>query len=72
MGEDRVMLGSDYPYPLGEQQVGALIRSHQSLPAGAREKLLHANATRFFGLGGAGTARDRAAHNGATAARRTA
>ena len=22
MGEERVMLGSDFPYPLGEQQVG--------------------------------------------------
>jgi aminocarboxymuconate-semialdehyde decarboxylase len=50
MGEDRVMLGSDYPYPLGEQQVGNLIRSHEALPARAREKLLHRNASRFFGL----------------------
>ena len=50
MGEDRVMLGSDYPFPLGEQQVGSLIRSHESLPGTTREKLLHANATRFFGL----------------------
>src|SRR5579863_8831412 len=50
MGEDRVMLGSDYPFPLGEQQVGSLIRSHESLPARTRECLLHANATRFFGL----------------------
>ena len=50
MGEERVMLGSDYPFPLGEQQVGNLIRSHESLPARTRECLLHANATRFFGL----------------------
>ena len=52
MGEDRVMLGSDYPYPLGEQQVGSLIRSHPTLPAAARAKLLHANARAFFGLEG--------------------
>ena len=52
MGEERVMLGSDYPFPLGEQQVGNLIRSHESLPARTRECLLHANATRFFGLEG--------------------
>jgi len=26
MGEDRVMLGSDSPFPLGEQTVGALVR----------------------------------------------
>jgi len=50
MGEDRVMLGSDYPYPLGEQQVGSLIRAHGGLSEGTREKLLHENATRFFGL----------------------
>jgi len=53
MGEDRVMLGSDYPFPLGEQQVGGLIRAQQGLPGGVREKLLHANAARFFGLSGA-------------------
>ncbi len=53
MGEDRVMLGSDYPYPLGEQQVGRLIRAHPTLPERARAKLLHANATRFFDLEGA-------------------
>jgi aminocarboxymuconate-semialdehyde decarboxylase len=50
MGEDRVMLGSDYPYPLGEQQVGSLIRSNAALSERAREKLLHTTATRFFGL----------------------
>ena len=59
MGEDRVMLGSDYPYPLGEQQVGSLIRSHPTLPERARAKLLHANATGFFHLeGGARLKRD--------------
>ena len=55
MGEDRVMLGSDYPYPLGEQRVGSLIRSHPTLPAAVRDKLLHANAARFFGLAAADT-----------------
>lgn len=50
MGEDRVMLGSDYPYPLGEQQVGALIRA-TDLADAARRKLLGANAAAFFGLG---------------------
>jgi aminocarboxymuconate-semialdehyde decarboxylase len=51
MGEDRVMLGSDYPFPLGEQQVGSLVRSHRGLSPRVREKLLHSNARRFFGLG---------------------
>jgi aminocarboxymuconate-semialdehyde decarboxylase len=44
------MLGSDFPFPLGEQQVGSLIRSHTGLPAATRERLLHTNARHFFGL----------------------
>jgi aminocarboxymuconate-semialdehyde decarboxylase len=67
MGEDRVMLGSDYPFPLGEQQVGNLIHSQEALPAPTREKLLHANATAFFGLDGG-----RTAMSGASATRRSA
>jgi aminocarboxymuconate-semialdehyde decarboxylase len=50
MGEDRVMLGSDYPFPLGEARVGRLVRDMQGLSAGAKEKLLVGNATRFLGL----------------------
>jgi aminocarboxymuconate-semialdehyde decarboxylase len=50
MGEERVMLGSDYPFPLGEQRVGSLIRDMESLQAGARQKLLVDNARRFLGL----------------------
>ena len=26
MGADRVMLGSDYPFPLGEERAGKLVR----------------------------------------------
>jgi len=50
MGEDRVMLGSDYPFPLGEQRVGRLIRDMDQISAGARQKLLADNAQRFLGL----------------------
>jgi aminocarboxymuconate-semialdehyde decarboxylase len=50
MGEERVMLGSDYPFPLGEQRVGALIRDLPGLGADARRKLLAGNAQRFLGL----------------------
>jgi aminocarboxymuconate-semialdehyde decarboxylase len=50
MGEDRVMLGSDYPFPLGEQRVGSLVRDMRDLGEGAREKLLAGNARRFLGL----------------------
>jgi aminocarboxymuconate-semialdehyde decarboxylase len=49
MGADRVMLGSDYPFPLGEERVGALVRE-SSLPQRDKAKLLGANATRFLGL----------------------
>jgi aminocarboxymuconate-semialdehyde decarboxylase len=49
MGEDRVLLGSDYPFPLGEHRVGELIRSsHLTAPAKAR--LLGENAGTFLGL----------------------
>jgi tryptophan 2,3-dioxygenase len=50
MGEDRVLLGSDYPYPLGEQHIGALIRG-SDLPVQAKSKMLGGNAAEFFGIG---------------------
>ena len=49
MGEDHVMLGSDYPYPLGEEHIGELIRQSQ-FSAEAKGKMLAGNATEFFGL----------------------
>jgi aminocarboxymuconate-semialdehyde decarboxylase len=50
MGEDHVMLGSDYPYPLGEEHIGELIRKSR-FPAEAKQKMLAGNAAEFFGLG---------------------
>jgi aminocarboxymuconate-semialdehyde decarboxylase len=47
-GEDRVMLGSDYPFPLGETEPGALIRSVPELAA-ARTRLLGDNALLWLG-----------------------
>jgi len=49
MGVDRVMLGSDYPFPLGEERVGSLIRQ-SNLPPDTKTRLLSANAIRFLGL----------------------
>lgn len=49
MSEDRVMLGSDYPFPLGEHNIGSLIRSSQ-LAQSAKQKLLGENAARFLRL----------------------
>jgi aminocarboxymuconate-semialdehyde decarboxylase len=50
MGEDRVVLGSDYPFPLGEQVVGQMIREDQGLDANLRAKLMGKNAARFLNL----------------------
>lgn len=50
MGDTRVMLGSDYPFPLGEDRVGSLIRGMDGLSAAARRNLLVDNARRFLGL----------------------
>jgi aminocarboxymuconate-semialdehyde decarboxylase len=50
MGIDRVMLGSDYPFPLGEQRIGRLVRDAAVLSDAAKARLLGANAAAFFGL----------------------
>jgi tryptophan 2,3-dioxygenase len=49
MGADRVLLGSDYPFPLGEERVGALIRESR-MSAETKTKLLGANAQTWLGL----------------------
>jgi len=49
MGEDRVMLGSDYPYPLGEERIGELIRKSRFSDV-VKRKMLASNAGEFFGL----------------------
>lgn len=51
MGEDRVLLGSDYPFPLGEERIGRLIRNSE-LSEQAKSKLLYRNAVQFLGLKG--------------------
>lgn len=50
MGVDRVMLGTDAPFPLGEQQPGALIQSCDFLVPTDQQRLLAGNARSFFGL----------------------
>ncbi len=51
MGEDRVLLGSDYPFPLGEERVGALIRGSELSPS-VKAKLLGTNAEKWLGKRG--------------------
>jgi aminocarboxymuconate-semialdehyde decarboxylase len=55
MGADCVLLGSDYPFPLGEERVGSLIRESQ-FPAELKSKLLGANAQTWLGLPNEGAA----------------
>jgi aminocarboxymuconate-semialdehyde decarboxylase len=50
VGEDRVMVGSDYPYPLGERPAGRLVRTASILDETARQKIMHGNAETFLGL----------------------
>jgi tryptophan 2,3-dioxygenase len=49
MTAEHVMLGSDYPFPLGEHRVGELIRSSR-LSARAKARLLGENAAEFLGV----------------------
>ena len=50
MGSDNIMLGSDYPYPLGEQRIGSLVKEVPFYTAQQREDILENNARKFFGL----------------------
>lgn len=50
VGPDNVMLGSDYPFPLGEQKVGNLVRTAPGLTDGHRKDILWRNAESFWGL----------------------
>ena len=51
LGVDHVLLGSDYPYPLGEAEAGTLIRTSPYLTDDERAKLLAENAAAFLGAG---------------------
>ena len=50
MGEDRVLLGSDHPFPLGEQDIGALVRGHDGLTAAQKAKIFSGNSRAFLNL----------------------
>jgi aminocarboxymuconate-semialdehyde decarboxylase len=49
LGEDQVVMGSDYPYPLGERPAGQVVREAEFLTEDQRTKLLSGNAVRFLG-----------------------
>lgn len=49
LGDERVLLGSDYPYPLGERPAGEVVRKADFLTPEQRGALLGANAEQFLG-----------------------
>ena len=50
VGEERVALGSDYPFPLGEDHPGRLVESMEDLAPQTRERILAGTALEFLGL----------------------
>ncbi|KAM8787788.1 2-amino-3-carboxymuconate-6-semialdehyde decarboxylase isoform 3-T3 [Rhynchonycteris naso] len=50
IGKDKVMLGTDYPFPLGELEPGKLIESMEEFDAETKDKLKAGNALAFLGL----------------------
>lgn len=50
MGADKIALGSDYPFPLGEATPGQLIDSMTGLSAEDKTRLLSGTALEFLGL----------------------
>ncbi len=50
MGDERVMLGTDAPFPLGEQQPGALVEAAFADEVRTRGRILAGNAQRVFAL----------------------
>ena len=49
VGANRIALGSDYPFPLGEHEPGQLIES-LDLDTGTRDFLLHGAALEWLGI----------------------
>jgi len=50
VGADRVMVGSDYPYPLGERPAGGVVRTATTIDDDTRRRILRGNAETFLGL----------------------
>lgn len=49
-GAERVMFGTDYPFPLGEIDMGSLVRGHSKLDDKQKSSILGGNAASFFNL----------------------
>ena len=57
IGTDRIALGSDYPFPLGEAHPGALIRSLEEVEADACARMLSGSALEFLQVSADGLGR---------------
>jgi aminocarboxymuconate-semialdehyde decarboxylase len=55
VGANRVALGSDYPFPLGEEEPGKLIESMADLSAETKKQLLSGTAHEFLNLASTGS-----------------
>lgn len=53
MGSDRIVLGTDYPFPLGEEKLGAGITGCPLLSVGEKRAMLSDNALAFLNLSSA-------------------
>ena len=51
-GAGQVMVGSDYPYPLGERPAGRVVRESDFLSSEEKASIRRGNAERFLGLAG--------------------
>ncbi|GLX78802.1 amidohydrolase [Thalassotalea insulae] len=50
MGVSKLMFGTDYPFPLGEQEMGQLIKTAPYLTEENKQAMLASNAHQFFDL----------------------
>ncbi len=50
MGIERIMMGSDYPFPLGEEEPGSVVAASSHLSDSEKERILASNAEDFFGI----------------------
>ena len=50
VGANRVALGSDYPFPLGEDRAGALVEALTDLSATERSQILAGTCQEFLAL----------------------
>ncbi|MEM8836255.1 MAG: amidohydrolase family protein [Planctomycetota bacterium] len=50
IGEDKIVMGSDYPFPLGEHEPGQLIETMPGISDATRAKMLGTNTLEWLGI----------------------